>query len=174
MSKGRVTDNKLATPSLCCACTVGLVTDQRRPIFVLQLALSGAPCAKVVHSPLDKENLPGTPHSKWSPIKKQRPASIEESCYRCTKRLVQNHQWTPAQLECTRPGRNHFYLYFIQTQTNHCYFIVMYNTIVLSTNDFCISHWLYIIIFLILHFIQKMWAGRLQWFVKTAGVSFYQ
>lgn len=44
-------------------------------------------CAKVMHSPVDKENVPSTPHSKWSPIKQQQRGGLGDSCHRCTKRL---------------------------------------------------------------------------------------
>ena len=42
---------------------------------------------KMVHSPLDKENRPATPHSKWSPIKRNKPMSFEDACIQCTKRV---------------------------------------------------------------------------------------
>ena len=45
------------------------------------------PRAKVMHSPIDKSNLPESPHSQWSPIKKK--PNLDDSCIRCTKRVKQ-------------------------------------------------------------------------------------
>ena len=43
--------------------------------------------AKVLHSPMDKENRPATPHSKWSPVRRKKPLNFEEACIRCTKKV---------------------------------------------------------------------------------------
>ena len=43
--------------------------------------------AKVVHSPLDKENRPATPHSQWSPVRRKKPLNLEEACIQCTKKV---------------------------------------------------------------------------------------
>ena len=41
--------------------------------------------AKVVHSPVNKEEHPTSPHSQWSPIRRK-PVPGDEACFQCTKR----------------------------------------------------------------------------------------
>ena len=41
---------------------------------------------KVMHSPIDKENRPSSPHSEWSPIQRRRGVVIAgDECFQCTK-----------------------------------------------------------------------------------------
>jgi hypothetical protein len=47
--------------------------------------LSKASIPKIVHSPIDKENVPKTPHSEWSPIRRKKPLPLEDESIRCTK-----------------------------------------------------------------------------------------
>ncbi|KAL5516544.1 hypothetical protein EMCRGX_G001905 [Ephydatia muelleri] len=42
---------------------------------------------KVVHSPLNKENCPKTPHSQWSPVRRK-PVMTGEEFIQCTKRTL--------------------------------------------------------------------------------------
>ena len=43
---------------------------------------------KVMHSPIDKENRPATPHSEWSPIKRKKIVDMQDPCFQCTKYYV--------------------------------------------------------------------------------------
>ena len=57
------------------------------PLLTLQVALMAKmnSLPKVVHSPVNQENQPASPHSEWSPIRRQKPTTAEESYTMCTK-----------------------------------------------------------------------------------------